>query len=68
MKLNDDQKKILKNLRLYAILFPLGFLGLDWLLLGHKPTWGSLLACVLTVVAVTLIDLLLVIGSKTPKK
>lgn len=66
MKLNEDQKTIAKNYAIYAISFVIVF-PLVKFLFGKGFNWDSVLTAVVTVLVVGILNLLLIIGAKSPK-
>lgn len=65
MKLNNEQKKLIKNYFIYAagymVVYPIVKSLLD-----KEFTWETILVCLITVLVVGVISFLLVLGAKNP--
>ena len=64
--MNEDQKIIAKNYAIFAIGFMMVF-PLVKLLFGKGFGWDTVLTVVITVLVVGVLNLIRIIGTKTPK-
>lgn len=67
MKLNEDQKKIAKSYLTYSIGFVIVYPLITWLI-RKEFSWDVVWVSLLTVLIVGVLNLLLIIGARSPEK
>lgn len=64
MRLNEEQKKIVKSYLFYSVVYLLTYPVIDALVLGHGFTRGTLHVCLGTILGVGVINIVLILRAR----